>query len=337
MYKLVVFIFVLSFLSLTYKNSLFYIPKNWPKPTYDFKKNKLTKEKVLLGKILFYDPILSQNNTISCVSCHSPYNAFAHTDHKLSHGINDLIGTRNAPALMNLAWQNTYMMDGAIHHLDVQSLAPISNPKEMGSSIDSVVNRLNNSLFYKKFFTAAWGDNKATGERVLKSIAQFMLTVISANSKYDKVMLKEAKFTDQEQIGYQLFIKNCASCHKDPLFTTYDFANNGLPLDSLLNDYGRMMVTKNPADSLKFKIPTLRNIEFTFPYMHDGRFKKLSDVMNHYTKGIKESKTLGLELKEGISLSSNEKVDIIAFLLTLTDKEFVFDKKYEFPKELMSH
>jgi cytochrome c peroxidase len=337
MYKLVVFIFVLSFLSLTYKNSLFYVPKNWPKPTYDFKKNKLTKDKVLLGKILFYDPILSQNNTISCVSCHSPYNAFAHTDHKLSHGIHDLIGTRNAPALMNLAWQNTYMMDGAIHHLDVQSLAPISNPKEMGSSIDSVAYRLNNSLFYKKLFATAWGDNNATGERVLKSIAQFMLTVISANSKYDKVMLKESKFTDQEQIGYQLFINNCASCHKEPLFTTHDFANNGLPLDSLLNDYGRMMVTKNPADSLKFKIPTLRNIEFTFPYMHDGRFKKLSDVMNHYTKGIHESKTVAPELKKGISLSSNEKVDIIAFLLTLTDKEFVFDKKYEFPKELMSH
>ncbi len=327
-------IFVVFFFSFALKDVLFYIPKGWQKPSYDFKQNKLTHEKVLLGKVLFYDPILSQNNTISCASCHSPYSAFSHSDHKLSHGIYDRIGIRNAPALMNLAWQNIFMMDGAIHHLDVQSLAPISNPSEMNNSIDSVVIRLNQSKLYKDLFKEAWRDSTATGERTLKSIAQFMVTLISANAKYDKVMRNEQKYTDQEQNGYKLFQKNCASCHKEPLFTNFEFVNNGLDLDSLIKDYGKMKITKKSADSLKFKTPTLRNIEYTFPYMHDGRFKTLGAVMNHYTNGIQNSATLSPLLENRVKLTSNEKVDIIAFLLTLSDKDFVFDKRFGFPKEL---
>lgn len=314
---------------------LFFIPKNWPKPVYNFANNQLTKEKVLLGRVLFYDPVLSKDNTISCASCHSQYSAFTHIDHALSHGINDSIGTRNSPALMNLAWQKTFMWDGAINNLDMQALAPISHPAEMANNINNLINKLNSLKLYRKLFFNAYGDSIVTGEKTLKSISQFLVTIISANAKYDRVMRKQEKFTAQEENGYTLFKKNCSTCHKEPLFTTNEFANNGLVVDTFLNDYGKIRVTKNKNDSLKFKIPTLRNIEFTFPYMHDGRFKKLSEVLNHYTKGIHKTNMLAQELQVPILLTSNQKVDLTAFLLTLTDKEFIFNKKFSYPKDVL--
>ena len=314
-------------------DSLFSIPKNWPKPIYDFSKNPITENKVELGRELFYDPLLSRNNTISCASCHSQYNAFTHVDHALSHGIEDKIGTRNSPALMNLAWQDKFMRDGAINHLDVQALAPISNPIEMDESILHIVNKLQASTFYKDLFYKAYGDSLVTGEHTLKAISAFMLTLVSSNSKYDSVMRKESVFTTQENNGYALFKKNCNACHAEPLFTNNDFMNNGLNVDTTLNDYGRYRITQNVKDSLKFKVPTLRNVEFSYPYMHDGRFKKLSEVIKHYTEGIKQSSTLASELKKAIELSSNERVDLTAFLLTLTDRSFLFNPNYSFPRK----
>jgi cytochrome c peroxidase len=314
------------------KESLFTVPEYFPLPVYDFSKNPLTENKILLGRTLFYEPMLSKNNTISCESCHSPFSAFTHIDHTLSHGIHDSIGTRNSPALMNLAWQKYFMWDGAVNNLDMQALAPISHPAEMGSTINEVVEKLNASEKYRKLFYNAYGDNAATGEKTLKAISQFMLTLVSANSKYDKVMRKELSFTAQEANGYLLFKNNCASCHTEPLFTNGNFENNGLPMDLLLKDIGRMKVTSNKNDSLKFKVPSLRNIEYSYPYMHDGRFKKLSEVLNHYTNGIHQSKTLAPQLKNGTAFTSNEKVDIINFLLTLSDKDFVFNPKFQYPK-----
>ena len=321
--------FLLSFR--IYDAYLFNIPKNWPQPYYDFSKNELSAQKIELGRILFYDPILSANNKISCASCHSPYSAFTHIDHDLSHGIDDRIGTRNSPTLMNLAWQKTFMWDGAINHLDVQALAPISHPDEMGSNITDVVKKLSLSKKYKNNFYAAFGDSLITGEKTLKCISQFLLTLVSANSKYDKVKRGEENFTQQEENGYLLFKTNCASCHKEPLFTSGDFAINGIQVDTSLNDFGRMKVTKLKADSLKFKIPSLRNIEMSYPYMHDGRFKKLSQVLNHYTS-LDGNSYVSPELKKLIKLSSNEKVDLTAFLLTLTDKEFLLNPKHGFIK-----
>lgn len=312
---------------------LFEVPKNWPKPTYNFTKNPLTKEKVELGRELFYDPILSKNNQISCASCHSPYTAFTHVDHDLSHGVDDRIGTRNSPALMNLAWHNLYMWDGAINYLDMQALAPISHPDEMGETIENVVKKLQNTSKYRHLFKKAFNDTTISGEHTLKTLSQFMLTLVSANSKYDSVMRKQTHFTEQENKGYLLFKKHCSSCHTEPLFTHTGFENNGLSMDNTLNDIGRMRITKNPLDSLKFKVPTLRNIEFSFPYMHDGRFKKISDVLKHYSSGIVYSKTLSKQLQQPIVLSSNDKVDLTAFLLTLTDKAFLFNSKHTFPKK----
>ena len=330
--KIVKYIFLVAItLSFSQHDDLFFVPKNWPKPTYNFDNNKLTESKVKLGKVLFYDPILSIDNTISCASCHSPFSAFTHIDHALSHGIHDSIGTRNSPALINLAWQNAFMWDGAINNLDMQALAPLTHKAEMANDIKTLVEKLNTIKLYKQLFKNAFGDSIVTGEKTLKAISQFLITLVSCNSKYDLVMKKQISFTNQEMNGYKLFQKHCNSCHKEPLFTSNQFKNNGLSIDTLLNDFGRVEITKNPIDSLKFKIPTLRNIEYTFPYMHDGRFKKLSQVMNHYTSQIQKSKTLATELQQKIILTSNEKVDIIAFLMTLSDRNFVFDKRFSDP------
>jgi cytochrome c peroxidase len=144
-----------------------------------------------------------------------------------------------------------------------------------------------------------------------------MLTLISANSKYDKVTNMQDTFTQQEQNGYMLFKKHCGSCHKEPLFTNLQFKNNGLPVDTILMDKGRMRVTQNKKDSLKLKVPTLRNIEFSFPYMHDGRFKKISQVLNHYTNGVVKYANLSPSLKQAVVLSNNEKVDLVAFFINL--------------------
>lgn len=311
-----------------------YIPNGWPKPFYSYEKYPLQQAQVNLGKALFYDNILSKDSSISCSSCHLSYTAFTHVDHDLSHGIYDRIGKRNAPALMNLAWSQYMMWDGAINHIEMQALAPIHDTTEMAETIEHVVDKLNRSTLYKKLFYTAYQDSIATGEKTLKSIAQFLRTLISANAKYDQVKRGETAFTAQEQQGYVLYQQHCANCHQEPLFSTYQFANNGLPQDSTLKDIGRANITKRTEDSFKFKIPTLRNIEYSFPYMHDGRFKTLQEVLKHYTLGIQTSSTLDASLRTPIALTSNQKVDLIAFLLTLSDKEFLFNPAHQYPKEI---
>jgi cytochrome c peroxidase len=320
------------------KTAFFRVPERWPTPTYNFNNNRLTREGVLLGRALFYDPILSADSTISCASCHLQYTAFTHVDHNISHGIYGRIGTRNSPALANLAWSRLLMWDGAVNHLDVQPLAPIANKDEMDFSLDSSLIRLRRSALYSSLFRKAFGDTSITGERFLKSLSQFMLTIVSANSKYDRLLRHEkgVEFTRQEQNGLRLFRQHCENCHKEPLFTTGEFANNGLSIDTLLRDPGRMRVTGSRSDSLHFKIPSLRNVEFSYPYMHDGRFDRLQQVIEHYTSGIRNSDFLSPELREPIILSANEKVDMIAFLLTLTDKEFLYDTSFSYPRFLFT-
>lgn len=296
-------------------------PKHFPKPTFNFKARPLEMAKVQLGRYLFYDPILSKDNSISCATCHSPYNAFAHTDHSLSHGINDQIGTRNAPALFNLAWQSTFMWDGAINHIEVQSLAPITHPKEMGENLGDVLTKLRQSSFYKNAFKQAYGDTLISSAQLLKAIAQFELTLVSATAKFDQVIQGTDTFSQQEQKGLAVYNQYCKTCHPAPLFSTYQFANNGLEPDSLLQDVGKVRISQQAADSFLFKIPSLRNLAYTYPYMHDGRFKKLGEVMKHYEKQF--------------PLTPNNKSDLLAFLQTLNDKAFVFDPRHQFPKIIL--
>ena len=326
-----VLFFSLAFSLLKPTPLYFQIPKGWPKPHYDFSKNPLTEEGFQLGRQLFYDPILSKDSTISCASCHLQATGFTHVDHSLSHGIDGKIGTRNSMTMMNLAWSKTFMWDGGVNHLDVQAINPITSPLEMDETLANVVQKLQKSDKYKSLFLAAFGDENITGQRVLKALSQFELMLVSSNSKYDKVMRKDALFTDQEQRGYQLFKTNCASCHSEPLFTNGKYENNGITIDTTLNDIGRQRITEKSEDYLKFKVPTLRNIQFTNPYMHDGRFLKLTEVIKHYNS-IEKNTNLPKQLQKPMNLSDNERVDLVAFLLTLTDNEFLFNKRFSYPR-----
>ncbi len=328
-----IFIFGILAFSKRYFTPLYFeVPKGWPKPHYNFKDNPLTQEGFQLGRQLFYDPILSRDSTISCASCHLQATGFTHVDHELSHGIEGKIGTRNSMALMNLAWSKSFMWDGGVNHLDVQPIAPITSVVEMDETTQNVVAKLQKSEKYPILFEKAFGTTKITGQLLLKALSQFELLLVSSNSKYDRVMRKEEYFTEREQKGYALFKTNCASCHNEPLFTSEKFENNGLALDTTLNDIGRMKITNKKEDYLRFKVPTLRNSQITFPYMHDGRFKTLTAVVKYYNS-LGHDKTLPRELAKPMNLSDNERVDLVLFLTTLTDTTFLSDKRFSFPNE----
>lgn len=331
-------ILLLSFIGLKVKNNIFTYPGYWPKPVYDITENPVTEEGFQLGRALFYDPILSKDNTISCASCHLQASGFTHIDHDLSHGIEGKIGTRNSLAIMNSAWSDSFMWDGGINHLEVQALAPLTSDVEMAETLENVVRKLDTIPFYKDLFYKAFQNSTITGQRVLLGLTQFTVMLNTYNSKYDKYVRKEegGEFTAQEKNGLKLYRNYCASCHTEPLFATNEFKNNGLAVDTTLNDYGRMKITQTSKDSLKFKVPTLRNIQFTKPYMHDGRFETLQEVISHYTEGVQQSKTLANELKNSIELTHRERVDLVTFLRTLTDKEFLFDNRFSFPKALLT-
>ena len=312
------------------KEMEFRIPKGWPSPTFDLKKNKFTRSGFELGRKLFYEPILSRDSSISCESCHLSYTAFTHADHKLSHGIHGQVGTRNAPSMVNLAWATSFMWDGGVNNLEVQPINPITNPVEMDLDLQTAVKRLQRSALYRKMFYKVYGDSVITSAKLLRSLALFSAALVSCNSKYDSVMSgnRNVRFSENESKGYALFKQHCSSCHKEPLFTDHSFRNNGLPMDTVLKDVGRMKITRSPSDSLKFKVPTLRNIEYSAPYFHDGRARKLKDVMEHYHTGIQQGPTLDPLLKTGIALSKEEKKDLIAFLKTLSDKSFIYNSEF---------
>jgi cytochrome c peroxidase len=307
------------------------IPSGWPEPHYNFSNNELTEQGFALGRKLFYDGRLSKDGNFPCASCHQQFAAFATFDHDLSHGFNNQFTTRNSPGLFNLAWHKELHWDGGINHIEVQPLAPITAPNEMAEDINNVIEKLNGDQEYKTMFRAAFGDETVNSQRMLKALAQFMGAMVSANSKYDKVMRKETQFSEPEQKGYELFKAKCASCHKEPLFTDLSFRNNGLPLNNSLNDIGRMAITNSASDSLLFKVPSLRNMMLTFPYMHDGRFKSPLQVLDHYTDGIHEGPTVDPLLKNKIPITYQEKFYFLEFFKTLTDTSFVNDKRFSQP------
>jgi cytochrome c peroxidase len=315
---------VLFLLSGISSEKLFFIPDGWPVPVYDFQQNPPTQAKFELGRRLFYDPILSADSSTSCSSCHSNYNAFTHTDHALSHGIHDRVGKRNSTALFNLAWKDAFFWDGAVHQLDVQALAPLTDSNELGSKVDEVLQRLKTTAPYPAIFKKAFGREEINTKNFLKALAIFELSLISNQSKYDSVQRKEAQFTAQEKNGYILFLKYCQRCHEEPLFRKNGFEKNGLPMNPKLKDTGRFSLTKQPGDSLKFTIPSLRNLSYSYPYFHDGRTNRLMDVLQHYnaTPSIVQN-----------PMTKNELVDLQSFLLTLNDLSFVFNKQLGYPYE----
>lgn len=305
----------------------FAVPQGWPQPVYNFENNALTNEGFRLGRKLFYDPRLSRGNQVSCGSCHQASAAFAHGDHDLSHGVDDRLGVRNSPPIFNMNWHPSFFWDGGVNHIESQPINPIQNPVEMDETLDNILVKVRADAEYRQMFKAAWGDETINTQRIFRSIAQFMGAMVSANAKYDKYMRGETTLTTAEQNGLTVFNNNCATCHKAPLFTTFEFINNGL-MPNTVNDSGRYLITINPDDMRKFKVPSLRNLGYTSPYMHDGRFRTLDAVLNHYATGIQQSPTLDPRLKDGIQLTEQERTDLKAFLTTLDDASFVSDRRF---------
>lgn len=302
-------------------------PGHFPQPTYNMAGNPITRAGFELGRKLFYEPRLSRNNTISCGNCHIQTSAFTQHGHDVSHGIDDRLGRRNSPPVMNLAWMPVFMWDGGIFDLDLQPIAPITAHEEMDETVSNVISKLQADPQYSYLFKKAFGSDQITTIGFMKAISQFMLMCISANSKYDSVMLKinNVMFTAQEAAGYRLVQQKCGTCHKEPLFTDNSFRNNGLGI-GYNDDKGRYAVTLNEADKYKFKVPSLRNLAYTAPYMHDGRFYNLDAVLNHYSENIIATPNLDAQLQNRVPLTSEEKVQILAFLHTLNDQQFIGNK-----------
>ena len=310
------------------------IPQNWPAPVYNFSANKLSEEKFALGRALFYEPMLSKDNTISCGTCHQLEYAFANADHKVSHGINDLKGVRNAPAIFNVNWHPYFMHDGGINHIEVQPLGPIANPLEMDEDINRVLEKLQGSAKYRQLFKSAYGSDTVDSQRMLKSMAVFMGMMYSYNSKFDKYKRGEDKvtLTAQELRGYTLFRNKCNACHTEPLFSDFAFRSNGLSVDPYLQDSGRAHVKPGIENRYKFKTPSLRNVAKTYPYMHDGRYETLEECLEHYNSKVSNTLNLDPILQNNpITMTSEEMKDIIAFLNTLTDYTFIYDKRFANP------
>jgi cytochrome c peroxidase len=307
---------------------LFTIPKGFPTQFYQFTTNPLTQEGFDLGKKLFYDGRLSKDGNFPCGSCHQQSAAFATFDHDLSHGFNNQFTTRNAPGLFNMAWHKELHWDGGINHIEVQPLAPLTAPNEMAEDINNVVSKLQADNKYRQMFKAAYGDETVNSQRILLAITQFVSLLVSGNSKYDKVKAGTASFNTYEETGYKLFQAKCVSCHIEPLFTDFSYRNTGLKLNPTLKDFGRMRVTNRKEDSLKFKVPSLRNLFQTFPYGHDGRFISINQVLEHYSTGIQDGPTLDPQLKNKIPLTATEKFYLVQFLGTLTDSSFINDKRF---------
>ncbi|MCC7246552.1 MAG: cytochrome-c peroxidase [Saprospiraceae bacterium] len=315
----------------------FTVPSNFPAPTYSFSSNEITQSGFELGRRLFYDPIFSRDSSISCGDCHISYSAFSHVDHITSHGINGLLGKRNAPAVQNMAWRTSFFWDGGVPLLDLVPLNAIQNPVEMDEVPANVVRKLNRSSVYPAMFKKAFpGLDTISGADMLKALSQFMNMLVSANSRYDHYVRGESGGTlsADELAGLALFKAKCSTCHATDLFTDQSFRNNGILSDFTL-DKCRYEVSTFPDDIGKFAVPSLRNVERTPPYMHNGKFKTLEAVLNHYTSGVKDTPSLDPLLKQngqlGIPLTDIEKQQIIAFLKTLTDESFSTDPRFQHP------
>jgi cytochrome c peroxidase len=312
----------------------FKVPSNFPPLAYDLQDNPITEKGFELGRKLFYDGRLSSDGTISCGFCHEQQNAFTHHGHTVSQGVDGQTGTRNSPSIQNLGWQTSFMFDGATDHLNLQPILPITNPIEMNGNFSQIVAMMNGDAEYRKLFGLAFPGKPINTENMLKAMGQFLVMVTSSNSRFDKYRRNEdgGTLTQDELDGYAIFNQKCASCHATDLFTDNSFRNNGLAVNPIVNDVGRYRVTLVDADKYKFKVPSLRNIEKTKPYMHDGRFFTLEAVLDHYSSGIVNSATLDPSLNNGgtlgIPLTSLEKTKIIAFLKTLTDNQYLTDSRF---------
>ena len=311
--------------------------------------NLLTENKILLGRKLFYEKKLSKDKTVSCGSCHVQKFAFSDPN-TFSFGVEGQITTRNSMSLANLGWQNQFFWDNRSSSLEKQALIPIEAANEMNLPIEEAIARLQASVEYRSLFNKVFGSPEITKERLAQAISSFERTLISGTSKYDLFKQGLTTFTQDEQDGERLFFThpdpttnlrggNCGDCHSGLLTQSPDPRNNGL---LITNDTGIEALTGDPENFGEFKTVSLRNIELTAPYMHDGRFKTLEDVLDHYNspeafkrQNVDPLITLGTNDINGTSLglTDDEKRKIIAFLKTLTDYQFISDEKFSDPNQ----
>lgn len=321
------------------------LPSDFPLlPNYD--DNPITTEGVVLGKKLFYDKILSGNNTMSCNSCHKQENAFA-TTNRVEKGIDNIEGNRNSMPLFNMIWnESLFFWDGRALTLEEQVEMPVEDPIEMHEEWPKAIIEIKEDLNYPTLFKNAFDikPEKITKEYAAKALSQFLRTLISSNSKYDRNKRGEVDLTSEESAGLAMFRiegpvdgksiggADCFHCHGEPLFTDFKFRNNGLDIDADFEDLGREKATGNVLDRAKFKTPTLRNLEYTAPYMHDGRFNTLEEVIEHYNTGGHSSSTIDPDmknLKDGLLLTETEKKNLLAFLKTLSDPDFINNTSFK--------
>jgi len=298
--------------------------------------NPLTVERVALGKTLFFDKQLSINRAQACADCHAPNKAF--TDgRRTARGAEGGIGTRNSMPLFNLAWKQAFFWDGRAASLREQVLQPIQNPVEMHQTLTKLCGKLHEDqqTDYAGLFAAAFGSPEITAEKLSLALENYLLTLTSFNAKFDRVLHGGETFTAEERRGFELFSTeydprrgqygaDCFHCHGGPLFQSQAFANNGL--DGAFKDLGREQVTGKVSDRGKFAVPSLRNVELTAPYMHDGRLETLEEVVRHYCSGVIRSATLDPNLAKhpdgGVPLTASDQQALVAFLKTLTDAQF---------------
>lgn len=309
--------------------------------------NPLTVSKVELGRMLFHEPKLSGDESMSCATCHLQSAAFTDTA-KLSVGIRGLEGHRNAMSVFNMAWNdNGFFWDGRAELLRHQSLLPIQDSLEMDETLADAAAKLSAQETYQHAFIRAFGDDEVTAERMALAMEQFMLTITSFSSKYDRYLAGMESLTDSELRGLELFNTeyneffpefsgaDCQHCHGGPNFSNNQYMNNGLDEESEMTDIGRMAVTENPSHLGQFKVTSLRNIALTAPYMHDGRFNTLEEVIDHYNEGLHASSTLdpalAATMSTGLMLTAQDKEDLINFLHTLTDEQLAQETDYSSP------
>lgn len=309
--------------------------------------NPLTIQGVELGRMLFYDKQLSGDGTLACAGCHVQEHGFSDTA-RFSIGILGFPGGRQAMASVNMLWNNNeFFWDGRAHLLRDQAILPIQDSLEMNETLANVIAKLSSSQTYLDQFERAFGNNVIDSFKVSLALEQFMNSIVSWNSRYDKVERGDLSYTASEQRGKDLFFDeynpffpatsgaDCAHCHSGGNFENDLYMNNGLDADVNFLDDGRMKVTFNAMDRAKFKVPTLRNIELTPPYMHDGRFTTLEQVVDHYNSGLVNSTTIDPALENtrttGLFLTALDKADLVAFLKTLTDTDMTSDPRFSTP------
>ncbi|RYY53604.1 MAG: c-type cytochrome [Chitinophagaceae bacterium] len=316
-------------------NDLHYInqekPEIFPEPLYHFADNPLSEEGIALGRKLFYDGRLSLDGNYPCASCHQQSAAFGTFEHDRSHGYNGSHTLRNAPPLYNLAWRSSFHWDGEFADFRSEAAQPINSHNEMAESFNGVIDKLQKDPEYRNMFRKVFRTEFISADNMLKALAQFTGTMVSANSKYDRFKKGEATLNTQETEGYELFTQHCAGCHPEPMFTDNSFRNTGLPLDPVLDDHGRIRVTGDAGDEGKFRVPSLRSVYLTSNYMHDGRFNTLLQCVNHYRTGIQAGPNVDPALVAGISLTDAQAVNITLFLRTLSDSSFLTDTRFTRP------